>query len=179
VARADVDLDIGEATEAQLGELIRRIAASKARADTDEGRIRDFYRAYLDIAAIEGAGLGPVQADLARFAAIADRGALSRVLGEQLRADVDPLNSTNYFTENLFGAFVTQALAGGEVMPYLLQGGLGMPDRDFYLEGGRMAEMRTAYQAHVAKMLVLAGETKAFACQADAPMVRANACRVW
>jgi putative endopeptidase len=40
---------------------------------------------------------------------------------------------------------------------YLLQGGLGMPDRDFYLEGGRMAEMRTAYQAHVAKVLGLAG----------------------
>lgn len=143
-----------EATEAQLGELIRRIAASKAQADTDEGRIRDFYRAYLDIAAIEGAGLGPVQADLARFAAIADRGALSRVLGEQLRADVDPLNSTNYFTENLFGVFVTQALAGGAVMAYLLQGGLGLPEREYYLSADpQMAEIRDKYRAYIAQIL--------------------------
>src|SRR5690606_36920135 len=42
-------------------------------------------------------------------------------------------------------------------VPYLVQGGLGMPDRSFYLDGGRMAELRTAYQAHVAKMLELAG----------------------
>ena len=147
-----------EATEAQLGELIRQVLASKAGADTDEGRIRDFYRAYLDTAAIERAGLQPVQADLARFAAISDRTALSRVLGEQLRADVDPLNATNYFTENLFGAFVTQALAGGEVMPYLLQGGLGLPEREYYLSADpKMAEIRGKYQAYIAQILTEAG----------------------
>lgn len=142
-----------EATDAQLGELIQRIAASKVNADTDAGRIRDFYRAYLDIAAIERAGLRPVQADLARFAAITDRTALSRVLGEQLRADVDPLNATNYFTENLFGAFVTQALAGGEVMPYILQGGLGLPEREYYLSDDRkMAEIRSKYRTYIAQI---------------------------
>ena len=155
-----------EATEAQLGELIRRIVASKAGADTDEGRIRDFYRAYVDTAAIERAGLQPVQPDLARFAAISDRTALSRILGEQLRADVDPLNATNYFTENLFGAFVTQALAGGEVMPYLLQGGLGLPEREYYLSADpKMAEIRGKYRAYIAQILSEAGiaeaETKA------------------
>ncbi|MGN6357270.1 MAG: M13 family metallopeptidase [Novosphingobium sp.] len=147
-----------EATEAQLGELIRRIAASKAAPDTDQGRIRDFYRAYMDTAAIERAGLSPVQTDLARFAAISDRTALSRVLGEQLRADVDPLNATNYFTENLFGVFVTQALAGGEVMPYILQGGLGMPEREYYLsEDPKMAEIRGKYRAYIAQIFSEAG----------------------
>ena len=42
-------------------------------------------------------------------------------------ADVDPLNATNFQTENLFGVFVTQGLATpGDVIPYLLQGGLGL-----------------------------------------------------
>lgn len=147
-----------EATEAQLGELIQRIVASKAPADTDAGRIRDFYRAYLDMAAIERAGLAPVQADLARFTAITDRASLSRVLGEQLRADVDPLNATNYFTENLFGIFVTQALAGGEVMPYILQGGLGLPEREYYLsDDPKMAEIRGKYRAYIAQIFSEAG----------------------
>src|SRR3546814_8176215 len=76
----------------------------------------------------------PVQADLARFDAIADKAALSKVLGEQVRADVDPLNATDYRTENLFGIFVTQGLAPpGEVLPYMLPGGLGLPEREYYL----------------------------------------------
>ncbi|TGV63078.1 M13 family peptidase, partial [Mesorhizobium sp. M2D.F.Ca.ET.160.01.1.1] len=41
--------------------------------------------------------------------------------------------------------------------PYLVQGGLGMPDRDFYLGDGRMAELRKQYQAYIAQMLQLAG----------------------
>lgn len=147
-----------EATEAQLGELLRRVVASNAAPDTDEGRIRDFYRAYMDTAAIERAGLQPVQADLARFGAISDRTALSRALGEQLRADVDPLNATNYFTENLFGAFVTQALAGGEVMPYILQGGLGLPEREYYLsDDPKMTEIRGKYRSYVAQIFSEAG----------------------
>ena len=145
-------------TEKQLTELIGAIVQSNAPADTDEGRIRDFYKAFLDTAAIERGGMQPVQADLARFAAIADRQALSRVLGEQIRADVDPLNATNYFTENLFGVFVTQALGGGEVMPYILQGGLGMPEREYYLSADpKMAEIRTKYQAYIAQLLGDAG----------------------
>lgn len=147
-----------EATDAQLGQLIRRISVSKAAADTDTGRIRDFYRAYMDTAAIERAGLQPIQADLARFAAISDRTMLSRALGEQLRADVDPLNATNYFTENLFGAFVTQALVGGAVMPYILQGGLGLPEREYYLsDDAKMVEIRGKYRAYIAQIFAEAG----------------------
>jgi endothelin-converting enzyme/putative endopeptidase len=147
-----------EETDRQLGELMQGIAKSDAAADTDEGRIRDYYKAFLDTAGIENAGLRPVQADLARFAAITDKAGLSRVLGEQTRADVDPLNSTNFFTENLFGVFVTQALAGGEVMPYLLQGGLGLPEREYYLSADpKMAEIRTKYQAYIAQILGEAG----------------------
>ena len=147
-----------EKTEQQLGELMAGIAKSDAGMETDEGRIRNFYNSFMDTAAIEKAGMQPVQADLARFAAITDKAALSRVLGEQTRADVDPLNATTYWTENLFGVFVTQALAGGEVMPYILQGGLGLPEREYFLSADpKMAEIRIKYQAYITQVLGEAG----------------------
>jgi putative endopeptidase len=145
-------------TEGQLAELIAGIERSSATANTDEGRIRDFYKAYLDTAAIDAAGLKPLQPDLDRFAAIQDVKGLSRVLGEQVRADVDPLNATDFRTENLFGVFVTQSLAGNGVMPYLLQGGLGMPEREYYLSSdAKMAELRGKYRAYIAQLLGNAG----------------------
>ena len=117
-------------TEKRTRELVDAIVQKGGEPDSDEGRIAAFYKAYTNTQAIDAAGLKPVEADLARFAAIADKAALSKVLGEQTRADVDPLNATDFATENLFGIFVTQGLATpGEVIPYMLQGGLGLPER--------------------------------------------------
>ena len=56
---------------------------------------------------------------------------LARVLGTTLRADVDALNATNFYTDNLFGLWVAQDLdQPSRYVPFLLQGGLDMPDRD-------------------------------------------------
>jgi putative endopeptidase len=93
---------------------------------------------------------------------IADKAALSAALGGQVRADVDPLNNTDLQTPNLFGVFVTQALKGGKVVPYLLQGGLGMPEREYYLSADpKMAELRTAYRRYIADVLKAAGIAEA------------------
>lgn len=150
-------------TEQQTTELVNGIVQSTPQAGTDEARIHDFYNAYVNTAAIDAAGMAPIQADLARFNAIATRADLSRVLGEQLRADVDPLNATNFHTENLFGVFVTQGLATpGEVLPYILQGGIGLPEREYYLSADpAMAQIRTQYRAYIEQVLTLAGVTDA------------------
>lgn len=149
-------------TEQQLTALIDGIAATPQRPGTDEARIADYYRAYRDTAAIEAAGMRPISADLARFAAIRDRRQLSAVLGSQVRADVDPLNATDYYTENLFGIFVSQGLSTREVVPYILQGGLGLPEREYFLsDNPRMAEIRNQYRAYIAKVLAAAGQEDA------------------
>lgn len=152
-------------TEKRNRELIDAIAKGNAAADTDEGRIAAFYRAYTDTKAIDAAGMKPMAADLARFNAIADKAALSKVLGEQTRVDVDPLNATNFYTENLFGLFVTQGLATpGDVIPYVLQGGLGLPEREYYLSADpKMAKIRSEYQAYIARLLTAAGQPDAAA----------------
>ncbi len=113
----------------------------------------------MDEAAIEAKGLAPLDPALERLAAIPDAQALARSLGSTMRADVDVLNNTNFYTANLFGLWVAQHLDDpGRYLPFLLQGGLGMPDRDYYLDASpRMAEIRTRYQAHIAAVLKLAG----------------------
>jgi predicted metalloendopeptidase len=145
-------------TEKNLEALIAEIEKSSPEAGSEKAKVKAFYDAYLDTKAIDAAGMKPVQADLDRFAAIGDKTALSQVIGSQTRADVDPLNSTDFETENLFGVFVTQALKGGEVVPYILQGGLGMPEREYYLSSDpKMASIRASYRQYIGDLLKAAG----------------------
>jgi predicted metalloendopeptidase len=147
-----------EKTDAQLGSLISEILQADPEAGSNEAKVKAYYTAYMDTQGIDAAGMQPIQADLARFEAIADKKQLASVLGSQVRADVDPLNATNFQTENLFGVFVTQALKGGEVVPYILQGGIGMPEREYYLSSDpKMAELRTAYRQYIEDLLTAAG----------------------
>lgn len=145
-------------TEKQLTDLIADLSKGDPAPDSDSGRIKAFYNAYNDTKAIDSLGIAAAKADLDRFAAIGDVKSLSKALGEQVRADVDPMNNTAFQTENLFGVFVTQALSGSQVMPYLLQGGLGMPDRQYYLSADpKMVALRTQYRAYIAQILTDSG----------------------
>ena len=127
-----------------------------ASATGDRKKIADCYRAYMDEAAIERKGLEPLQPVLASIRAIADRRALATALGQTLRCDVDLLNATNWHTDRLFGLWVSQHLAKPDVCaPYLVQGGLALPDRDYYLDA-KMADLKKAYEAHVVAVFGLA-----------------------
>ncbi|CAH2709920.1 Endothelin-converting enzyme [Xanthomonas campestris pv. nigromaculans] len=133
-------------------------AAANDRVTGEDKQIGDYYAAYMDEAGIEAKGMRPVQPALDAIAQLDDKQALARTLGGQLRADVDLLNSTNFYTDRLFGLWITQDLHHpGRYVPYLVQGGLGMPDRSFYLDGGRMPQLRDAYRAYIVKLLQLAG----------------------
>ncbi len=134
------------------------IADAGRSKDADSQAIANYYKAYLATDAIERLGLSPIKPDLARIAAIKNVTDLSRVLGSQLRADVDPLNATNYYTPHLFGVFISPDFNNPEKnVPYLLQGGLGLPDRDNYVNSdeGSMA-LQAKYVAHIATVLKLA-----------------------
>ena len=151
-------------TERQTTELVQGIVNSNPAAGSNEARIANFYNAYNNTQAIDAAGMAPIQADLQRINAITSRTDLSRVLGSTVRADVDAFNATDYYTPNLFGVFVTQALGQAEVMPYLMQGGLGLPEREYYLASdAEMANIRTSYRAYIEQLLTLAGISDAAA----------------
>jgi putative endopeptidase len=140
-------------------ELLEKAGAGNAAAGSDERKIGDYFATYMDEQAIEKKGLEPLRETLASVDSIADKRSLATWIGQHLRADVDPLNMTNFHTDRLFGVWVAQNLNDPlHNVPYLLQGGLGLPDRDYYVQSGaRMENIRTAYRSHVANVLKLAG----------------------
>jgi putative endopeptidase len=141
--------------------LIEEAAKANAPAGSGVRKIADLYNSYMDEAAIEAKGLAPLRPHLEAIAAIRNKGELARALGESLRQDVDALNNTNFHTPNLFGLWVAPGFNDSEhYAAYLLQGGLQLPDREYYLaDSDRMRDIRTKYQAHVSAMLKLAGFT--------------------
>ena len=141
--------------------LIQEAAKSNAVAGSNQRKIADLYNSYMDEAGIEAKGMTPIRPHLRAIAAIRNKRELARALGESLRADVDPLNNTNFHTANLFGLWVAPGFHdSAHYAPYLLQGGLVLPTRAYYLDNSpRMAKVRTEYQAYVSAMLKLAGFT--------------------
>jgi putative endopeptidase len=143
--------------------LIEEAAKSNPPAGSNARKIADLYNSYMDEAAIEKTGLEPLRSHLQAIARIKDKRELARALGEGLRADVDPLNNTNFHTPNLFGIWTAPGFEDPDhYTPYLLQGGLMLPDREYYLDNSQhMRDLRDKYQAHVAAMLQLAGYSDA------------------
>jgi putative endopeptidase len=158
-ASTGIFLKVFEKAEKRNAELIRDAGKGHPKPGSNERKIADYYAAFMDEAAIEKNGLNPLKPELAKIDAIKDKASLASVLGGTLRADVDPINATNWDTENLFGLFVTQGLEDpSHNVPYLLQGGLGMPNRDYYLaDDAQMKGYREKYQAYIATLLKLSG----------------------
>lgn len=141
--------------------LIEEVSKSNAAAGSGTRKIADLYNSYLDEAGIEAKGLAPLKPHLDAVAAIKDKRELAFALGKTLRADVDALNNTNFHTANLFGLWVAPGFSDSEhYAAYLLQGGLQLPDREYYLaDSEHMKKIRSDYETHVAAMLKLAGFT--------------------
>jgi putative endopeptidase len=153
---------LADLTNKRTATIIEEAAKQKAPAGSDSRKIADLYNAYMDEAGIEAKGLAPLKPHLDAIAAIKDKNELAHALGESLRADVDALNNTNFHTANLFGLWVAPGFNDSEhYAAYLLQGGLVLPDREYYLsDSASMRDARTKYEAHVAAMLKLAGFTE-------------------
>ena len=113
------------------------------------------YATYLDQAAIEAKGLAPIQPWLTEIKGLSSKAGYAALAAKASQAGVG----------GPFGAYV----GPDDKMPtvYALQtaqAGLGMPDRDYYLStDAKLVEQRKAYEAHLAKMLTLAGEPNAAA----------------
>ncbi|MFZ0743621.1 MAG: M13 family metallopeptidase [Terracidiphilus sp.] len=139
--------------------IIQEASKSSAPAGSNERKIADLYNAFMDESAIEAQGLNPLKPHLAEIAAIQDRRELSLALGKTLRADVDLLNTAVFSTPNLFGLWVAPGFSDSDhYTPYLLQGGLELPSRGYYLgDNEHMQQIRMQYAAHVAAMFRLAG----------------------
>ena len=158
-AGIDVFTGLADISNKRTADLIEEIAKSNAPAGSEERKVADLFNSYMDEAGIEARGTAPLRPHLDAIAAIHDKKELARALGETLRADVDALNNTNFHTPNLFGVWVAPGFSDSEhYIPYLMQGGLQLPDREYYLsDSEHMKKVQTEYQTHVMAMLKLAG----------------------
>src|SRR5208282_5630171 len=130
--------------------ILEAAAKTTAPAGSNEQKIGDFYAACTDTAAIEAAGLNPIAGDFAAIDAIHDRKALDADIARLQREGAGVLFR---FTSG------QDAKESARVIAQASQGGLGMPDRDYYLrEDPKSKQLREDYQHHVAKMFELAGD---------------------
>jgi putative endopeptidase len=149
---------ISEDVEKRSRELIEAAGRANPAAGSAPAQVAAFYAAYMDEEAIEKLGLTPVRGELDAIAKISDRASLSRYLGSQLRADVDALNSTKFHTDRPFGLWAAPGFAQPDrYVAYLFQGGLGMPDRDYYRKTDEKSQqVQAKYRTHIATILKLA-----------------------
>jgi putative endopeptidase len=148
--------ELYENTLPQLRGLIEQAAAGRQGEGGDARRLGDYYASFMDEARLEQLGIAPLNAELARIAAVKDRSELPALLAHLGKIGV---NVPFDFAVHLDNKDSTRYVAD------IVQGGLGLPDRDYYLtpDDAKLAEARAGYLVHVEKTLVLAGDRNAAA----------------
>lgn len=137
-------------------------ATADAAKGSPEALVGAFYASAIDEAMIEKRGIAPIEAGLAAIDAIeTPKGVVARVVA--MHREADPV---------LFGLGVRQDLKDNtRIIAYATQGGLGLPNRDFYLRDDQASKKQLdQYREHIAKMLGLSG-VKAEQAAADAAAI--------
>jgi putative endopeptidase len=135
-----------ELSDARIKAVIDTSAATP-NAKGEAQQIGGLYNSFMDEARIEALDGQPLAGDLAAIRAARTREALAEVMGA----------TQGGFGASMFGIYISQdAKDPNSSVVYATQGGLGMPNRDYYLDA-KFADKKTAYRAYVAKLLTLAG----------------------
>lgn len=140
---------LDELSDQRTRDIIETAAKSNAPAGSEQQKIGDYFASFMDEAAIEVRGLTPLKPELDAIAAIGTKADLARVMAELGRT----------YTSVPFGFYVNQDIkAPDSYIPVFVQGGLGLPDRDYYLvDNPKFVDVRGKYVQHIANMLRMAG----------------------
>ena len=139
---------MNDAIETRLHGLLEA-AAAKSPAATLESKLGAFYKAFMDESRLQRLGKASIAAELAAIERSKDRAALAELMG---KGALD-------FYGSIYGIGTDVDLKDiGHYAVYLGQAGLGLPDRDYYLQSS-FAAQKTAYRAYVAATLAMLGWT--------------------
>src|ERR1700740_2454407 len=142
---------LADKNQQALRQILEAAEKSGAPAGANKRKVGDFYTSCMDTSAIEAAGAKPVDATLQGVAEIKNTRELQTLAARLQQQGVGVLFR---FTSNQDAKDSTQVIATA------LQGGLGLPDRDYYLrEDDKSKKLRDDYKQHVAKMLELLGDS--------------------
>jgi putative endopeptidase len=141
--------------EHNLDKLRAILEAAAAGSDPATRKIGDFYASCMDEAGIEAKGLTPLAPELARIDALTGADGLPALLAREHQTGTRAFFSFRSTQDN---ADATKVIADAD------QGGLGLPDRDYYLrDDAASVDLRNAYRRHIANMFALLGEEPAAA----------------
>ena len=142
--------ELDERNETILRGILDKASANDPKRAPDDQKIGDFYFSCMDEAGIEKRGIQPLKPDLDRINALASKSALAGEL-----AQLHLLGANVLFR---FGSSPDLKNSSMDIAD-IDQGGLGLPDRDYYLNtDARSVQLREKYLSHVQKMLELIGE---------------------
>ena len=137
-------------SEARVRSLVEGYALGDPAKDGDAAKVAALYRGFMDEAAIEALGAKPLKPHLAAIAKVKDKAAMAELMGR----------ASGSLGGSFFGAFVSDdARFPDQYALYLGQSGLGLGDREMYLDA-KFAPQRERYQAYVEQMLTMAGWQK-------------------
>ena len=134
-----------------LHQILEEAARPDAKRDATTQKIGDYYAACMDIKTIDAKGLAPIQPELDRIRALSAK--------DQLAAEIAHLHRTGMPALFEFGSG-QDFKNSNEVIAQVDQGGLALPDRDYYLkDDADTVAIRQKYLAHIGRMFELAGES--------------------
>src|SRR6202171_775908 len=141
---------LADKNQQNLRQILDDAVNAKAAAGSNEQKIGDFYASCMDTTAIDAAGTNPLEPELARFAEIKS---VADLLAEAERLQSRGVGALFRFGSNQDAKDSTRVIGGA------FQGGLGLPEREYYLkEDDKSKQLREAYTKHVAKMFELLGD---------------------
>ncbi|MGN6424010.1 MAG: M13 family metallopeptidase [Asticcacaulis sp.] len=143
---AGVNEDLEDLSEKRSRSIVEDLAAQK-NLTGDDAKIAALYNAMMNADAVEKLDAAPLQPLLAKIAAISSKDEMAAYMGE----------TSGDFGSSVFGTYIAAYAKNPKLnVLYAGQSGLGLPDRDYYLEAA-YADKLKAYQAYVAQMLSMAG----------------------
>lgn len=147
-------MDLREATIPRLHAITEALAKQHPKSGSDARKISDLYASFMDITKIESLGLKPLESDFSKVSALNDK--------KQIPAFIAYLNLISVGAPFDIGVHQDNKDSTKYVLD-VAQSGLGMPDRDYYLnnEDAKLKDTRIKYLKHIEKMLELAGDKNA------------------
>ena len=146
-----------EQNRENLHKVLEKVSKASNASGSDDQKVGDFYSTCMDEAAVEAQGLTPLKGELAAIDKVSSVPELQK---EIARLQMMGVNAVFNFGSDQDRKNASEVIAGA------YQGGLGLPDRDYYLKtDDDSKKLRDEYVAHVTKMFELMGETPAKAAE--------------
>ncbi len=144
-------VEIHERNSKVMREILEKDAVQNPGRDAIAQKIGDYYGACIDEKAVDARGIKPLQPELDRIAQVKDKAALMEAIAQVHMLGANPL-FRSYSSPDLHSA--------NDVIAYIDQGGLSLPDRDYYLkDDAKMAEARKNLVQYATQLFTLAGQT--------------------